>query len=145
MRRSRDDCAHRDERVRAELAVVSGKSACTALPSNPPVIAKCSVSDTARSLQAAIDQAEANSVTAEITPRVRQQGHPKWLHKNVNDYEQKYVRLTGRLMLDTKHIPPNHGLKRATNWEVHPVTRFEVCTTTKSQCDQGSGWDDPLS
>jgi hypothetical protein len=95
--------------------------------------------------QAAIDQAEANSVTAEITPRVRQQGHPKWLHKNVNDYEQKYVRLTGRLMLDTKHIPPNHGLKRATNWEVHPVTRFEVCTTTKSQCDQGSGWDEPLS
>jgi hypothetical protein len=72
-----------------------------------------------------IDQAELGSVTAEITPRVRQNGHPNWLFKNINDFEGEYVRATGRLMLDTKHLPPNQKLKRATNWEVHPITRFQ--------------------
>jgi len=94
-------------------------------------------------------EAEANSVTAEITPRVRQHGHPKWVVKNINDFEGEFVRLTGRLMLDTKHIPQAHRLpherqnkplKRATSWEVHPVTRFQVCTKTVSKCRQGLGW-----
>jgi hypothetical protein len=96
-----------------------------------------------------VDQAEMGSVTAEISPRVRRHGHATWLFKNINDFEGEYIRLTGRLMLDTKHIPQEHllpderrnrGLKRATNWEVHPVTRFQWCTKTKSQCDHGTGW-----
>jgi hypothetical protein len=96
-----------------------------------------------------IDEAEAGSVTAEITPRVGQHGHPQWVVKNINDFEGEFVRLTGRMLLDTKHIPQTHflpherhnkGLKRATNWEVHPVTKFEVCTLSVSQCRQGSGW-----
>jgi hypothetical protein len=86
-----------------------------------------------------VDDAEAGSVTAEITPRIRRHGHPQWVHKNINDFEGEYVRLTGRLMLDTKHLPPNKKLKRATNWEVHPVTRFQVCQTTKAKCDQSTG------
>lgn len=86
-----------------------------------------------------IDAAEMGSVTAEITPRLRQHGHPNWVFKNINDFETDYVRLTGRLMLDTKHLPPNKKLKRATNWEVHPVTRFQVCQTTKAKCDQSTG------
>jgi hypothetical protein len=86
-----------------------------------------------------IDNAEAGSVTAEITPRIRQNGHPTWVHKNINDFEGEYVRLTGRLMLDTKHLPPNKKLRRATNWEVHPVTRFQICQTTKVKCDQTTG------
>lgn len=98
--------------------------------------------------EVAITQSEQDSVTAEITPRVRGDNE-KWLFKNVNDLEGFYVRLTGLLMLDTKHIPQshvlpgertNHGLKRATNWEIHPVTKIEVCTKSKKTCDSGSGW-----
>ena len=100
-----------------------------------------------------IDQAELGSVTAEITPRVRRQGHPAWVVSHINDFEGEFVRLTGRLMLDTKHIPqehrlpgelPNKRLKRATNWEVHPVTRFQFCppTRTVAQCRAGHGWQD---
>jgi hypothetical protein len=98
-----------------------------------------------------VSEAEAGSVTAEITPRVRQHGHPKWVVKNINDFEGEFVRLTGRMMLDTKHIPQAHrlpnerqnkGLKRATSWEVHPVTKFEICTKTVSKCRQGLGWQD---
>jgi hypothetical protein len=92
-----------------------------------------------------VDTAEAGSVTAEITPRMRQHGHPNWVFKNINDFEGEYVRFTGRLLLDTKHLPPNRKLKRATNWEVHPITRFQVCQTTKSQCDHSTGapnWKD---
>ncbi len=98
--------------------------------------------------EVAITQSEKESVTAEITARVRG-GNEKWLFKNVNDLEGFYVRLTGLLMLDTKHIPQsqrlagerlNHGLARATNWEIHPVIKIEVCTKSKHACDAGSGW-----
>lgn len=98
--------------------------------------------------EAAVEQSEQNSVTAEITPRVRGDNE-KWLFKNVNDLEGYYVRLTGWLMLDTKHIPQshrlqgerlNHALKRATNWEVHPITKIEFCTKSKKSCDNGNGW-----
>lgn len=89
--------------------------------------------------QDAIDEAEEGSVTAEVTPRVRRNGHASWVHKNINDFEGDYIRITGRLMLDTKHLPPNRKLRRATNWEVHPITRFQVCQTTKAKCDQTIG------
>jgi hypothetical protein len=97
------------------------------------------------------EEGEEESVTAEITPRVRANGHPDWVFKNVNDHEGEYVRVTGWLMLDTKHIPqshrllherPNHNLKRATNWEVHPVTKMEVCTKSKKACDKNRGWEE---
>ncbi|MBC8031704.1 MAG: hypothetical protein H7Z16_16595 [Pyrinomonadaceae bacterium] len=89
--------------------------------------------------QEAFDEAEEGSVTAEMTPRVRLNGHAFWVHKNINDFEGEYIRVTGRLMLDTKHLPPNRRLRRATNWEVHPITRFQVCQTTKTQCDSTTG------
>jgi hypothetical protein len=31
-------------------------------------------------------------------------------------------------------------MPRATAWEVHPVTGFEVCQGTKKQCDAGDKW-----
>ncbi len=96
----------------------------------------------------AIAESEKDSVTAEITPRVR--GHnEKWLYRNVNDLEGSYLRVTGYLMLDSKHFPQaqvlqgervNKGLSRATNWEVHPITKLEVCTRTPKTCDRGKGW-----
>ena len=98
------------------------------------------------------DDAEETSVTAEITPRIRTNGHPDWLFKNVNDLEGDFIRVTGWLMLDTKHIRQSHllptetrfnkGLKRATNWEVHPVTKLEVCQKSVSACKAGQGWEE---
>ena len=98
---------------------------------------------------------EEDSITAEITPRVRQhQNHdPKWQFKNVNDIEGEFVRVTGPLMLDTKHIPqahrlpgerPNKGLKRATNWEVHPIFKLEVCVSSVPACkaNKPNAWQD---
>jgi hypothetical protein len=94
---------------------------------------------------------EETSVTAEITPRIRASGHPDWIFKNVNDLEGEYVKVTGWLMLDTKHIRQTHrlasertnkALVRATNWEVHPVTKLEVCHKSVTACRSGDGWAD---
>ena len=102
-------------------------------------------------LGTATDDEEATSVTVEITPRVRANGHPNWLFKNVKDLEGEYVRVTGWLMLDTKHIRqtqflPNEGINkalvRATNWEVHPVTKLEVCQQSVSACKANQGWEE---
>jgi len=96
------------------------------------------------------EDAEEDSVTAEITPRVRANGHDNWVFKNVKELEGEYVQITGWLMLDTKHIPQAHrlaherqnkGLTRITNWEIHPVTKLEVCTKSKKKCNNGIGWE----
>jgi hypothetical protein len=95
--------------------------------------------------------AETKSVTAELTPRVRAAGHENWVFDNVKPLEGKLVRLTGWLMLDTAHLKrssslpgehPMSSLKRATNWEVHPVMRLEVCGATVTECKAGTGWQD---
>jgi hypothetical protein len=100
-----------------------------------------------------LEDAETDSVTAEITPRFRKAADhlPGWLWVNVkNNLEGEYIRVTGRLMLDTKHIPqlhrlqgerPNKGLARATNWEVHPIMKIEVCRKSVTACDHGKGWE----
>jgi hypothetical protein len=83
------------------------------------------------------DAVKATAVTAEITPRLRK---PGWEFEKL-DYlgeEKFYVRVTGWYLLDTMHIA--NPITRATNWEIHPVTKFEVCTLTKFKCDQGQGW-----
>jgi len=80
---------------------------------------------------------KATAVTAEITPRFRKAG---WDFDKLNFLGNKkfYVRVTGWFMLDTEHI--RRPIVRSTNWEIHPVTKFEVCTLTKPKCDQGDGW-----
>lgn len=75
---------------------------------------------------------ESDSVTAEITPRVRKLLHPTWTAHKIGGFQGKFVRLTGWLMLDTTHVRHSQKvndkdragspLNRATNWEVHPVT-----------------------
>ena len=85
---------------------------------------------------------EATSVTVEMTPRVRADNHPEFTFDKVKPNEGKYVRVTGWLLLDTEHI--SNPLVRATNWELHPVTKFEICTSSKTKCDAGNGWQ-PLS
>jgi hypothetical protein len=81
---------------------------------------------------------EETAITAEITPRLRKGG---WEFDKLDflGEEKYYVRITGWYLLDTMHI--SNPLERATNWEIHPVTKFEVCTLTKPKCDQGNGWE----
>jgi len=97
------------------------------------------------------DDDEQTSVTAEISPRIRANGHDNWLYKNVKELEGEYIRVTGWLMLDTKHIHqthrlpnerPNKTLKRSTNWEVHPITKLEVCQKSVTACKANQGWED---
>ena len=97
-----------------------------------------------------LEEDETTSITAEVTPRVRDAGHPNWVYKNLKDLEGEYVKVVGMLMLDTKHISQtarlegerrNKGLKRATNWEVHPITAIWRCTRSKRSCDRGNGWE----
>lgn len=81
---------------------------------------------------------EATSVTVEMTPRVRRQGHPDWVQPKVKPFEGDFVRITGWLMMDTQHI--SRPLVRATNWEIHPVMKFEHCTGSVAGCKSGNGW-----
>jgi hypothetical protein len=79
------------------------------------------------------------TVSAIITPRLRPKGlmfHE--LQRLANT--KAFIRVTGWMMLNTLHI--RSPLVRSTNWEIHPVTKFEICTSTISQCKQGSGWKD---
>jgi len=54
------------------------------------------------------------------------------------------VRVTGQLMFDSSHSPCVAGKPvsgdplRASLWEVHPIYKFEVCTS--GDCGSGSGW-----
>jgi hypothetical protein len=84
------------------------------------------------------NQTEAQSITAEMTPRIRPGG---WTLGKLRDLaeDQAYVRVTGYLMLDTEHLNDPTPV-RYTHWEIHPVTSFEVCTLTKAKCDEGEGW-----
>jgi hypothetical protein len=87
------------------------------------------------------DDPEAISVTAEITPRVRMRHKQPvtWAASRIRALEGKFIRVTGYLMLDTEHLIHN-PLVRATNWEVHPITKLEVCTLTPEECKGGKGW-----
>ena len=80
---------------------------------------------------------------------MRAQGHPNWVPDRLNDFEGKLVRVTGWLMLDTAHIhhsvllpgeSPRGPLVRVTNWEVHPITKFEVCHSSVKKCKKGQGF-----
>jgi hypothetical protein len=81
---------------------------------------------------------EDDSITGEITPRLRPDG---WtitkLRKLAKD--KAYVRLTGYLMLDTQHVGKSVPA-RVTHWEIHPVTSFKVCTESVASCKAGNGW-----
>ena len=56
------------------------------------------------------------------------------------DDDALWVRVTGLLMFDSEHFLQN-SLVRINNWEIHPVLKFEVCTTG-SNCTVSSntGW-----
>lgn len=68
---------------------------------------------------------EAQSIIAEITPRVKLQHHG-WTKVKLNAIvsNEMTVRVTRYLLLGTQHI--NNPFPRASNWEIHPITELEV-------------------
>lgn len=85
---------------------------------------------------------EAQSQTAEFTPRVRLD-HPRLAGTNlqalIDAQDGKLlVRVTGLQLYDSEHAL-GRKLVRHNNWEIHPVFRLEYCL--KQQCT-GSEWKD---
>ena len=88
---------------------------------------------------------ERHSFTVEFTPRSKD-GHPDFrvsvIDKLIKDNPRARlrVRLTGTLMFDDYH--EEHPLKngRETNWELHPVWRFEYCLNQKCTLQSDIGW-----
>jgi hypothetical protein len=87
---------------------------------------------------------EKESITAEFTPRVRL-SHSNFTLDFVqpmidNAAEQALlVRVTGQLLFDSEHFV-RFPLLRATNWEIHPVFKFEVCESGTCKANSDSGW-----
>jgi hypothetical protein len=98
--------------------------------------------------QHALDQP---SVVVEMTPYYREQFRPGWTFQAVHRAIGRQVKVTGQLMIDNVHFKPadDCGLAdadlrtcwRASSWEIHPVTSFQVCKV--NQCDVNSAdWVD---
>jgi hypothetical protein len=83
------------------------------------------------------DTAIAKSVVVETTPRIRQQRH--WDFTVLERFVGKGpVRISGFLLLDPEHRS-QVGTARITVWEIHPVTKIEVCE--KATC-AANEWKD---
>lgn len=86
------------------------------------------------------------SIVVEITPRIRQ-NKPGWklskLRKLILSYHWVKVRVRGYLLFDDEHwdFPMRTPPVRATAWETHPMTKFEVCPPhTTCLVDADAGW-----
>lgn len=81
-------------------------------------------------------------VVVEMTPRMRE-SVPGWSLDKLAKLKKQHpkVRVRGLITYDNEHwdYPKRHI--RATAWEIHPVTSFEVCPNGTSCTAQGStGW-----
>jgi len=106
------------------------------------------------STQTAAERAalEETAVVVEMTPQYRAGFAPEWTLAALRAAIGKQVKVTGQLMADNEHNVPgdNCGLPdhrdscwRASIWELHPVTSFQVCTLTDAACvPTGAGWVD---
>lgn len=85
---------------------------------------------------------ECSGFVAEMIPH----GRPaSWTVEHVLKLKNASVpiRVTGQLMFDSSHVPCSGGRPvqsnpaRASLWEIHPIYRFEVCT---SDCEGAGKW-----
>jgi hypothetical protein len=87
---------------------------------------------------------EADSVTAEFTPRVRLD-HPNLsrakLQPLIDDQGGRLLtRVTGQLMFDSDNFL-GRPLKRKNNWEIHPVLKMDYCPKGKTcRSDKDENW-----
>ncbi|MDQ3175721.1 MAG: hypothetical protein M3Q91_18755, partial [Acidobacteriota bacterium] len=101
-------------------------------PTSPPA------GSTKKAIIAAKQPLMKSSMVIEMSPRSR---NKRWSLPRLQALSDgfNYVRVTGWLMFDSQHPSFSH-LPRASAWEIHPVTKFEVCTQTVAECDAGTGW-----
>ena len=87
------------------------------------------------------------SIVVEMTPHYRAAFQPNWTSDALRSARGRRVKVIGQLMVDNDHnsTKDNCGLAgagstcwRATIWELHPVTRFEVCMAAGNDCDLNS-------
>jgi hypothetical protein len=102
----------------------------------------------AKTLKAKFLAREAQSITAEFTPRVRAEGHPNFTNAKLQPLINKtpqgalFVRVTGLLMFDSEHFRQNE-LNRVNSWEIHPIMKLEFCPTGKTcKKDSDANWQD---
>jgi len=87
---------------------------------------------------------ECSGIVAEMVPHHRP---ATWTQENVQKVADAAlpVRVTGQLLFDSSHVPCERGNpvgsnpKRMSLWEVHPIYKFEICT---SDCDGTGKWLD---
>jgi hypothetical protein len=85
---------------------------------------------------------ECSGVVAEMSPHHRPDD---WTQENVEKVAKAkaQVRVTGQLFFDSSHVPCSNGQgvrsnpRRFSLWEIHPIYKFEVCTTN---CDGAGPW-----
>jgi hypothetical protein len=91
------------------------------------------------------------TVIVEMTPQYRAAFAPEWTLAALQQALGKQVKVVGQLMADNEHNVPqdNCGLAgagascwRASIWELHPVTSFQVCTLDTGCTADGTGWQD---
>ena len=94
-------------------------------------------------------QINTTSVIVEMTPHYRGRFNPEWTAAAVKKAVGSRVRVTGQLMVDNEHYVAsqdcghaNHtdACWRATVWELHPVTDFQVCSTGSCPDQNSLGW-----
>ncbi len=87
-----------------------------------------------------------DSIVVEMTPKKRAQ-IPEWRLDKINGLitdpnNPPLVRVSGYLLFDSEHVSRSGG-ERATIWEIHPVMRFEFCSTgSNCTADSDDGWQD---
>lgn len=94
-------------------------------------------------------QIDVTSVIVEMTPHYRGRFKPEWTSEAVKQAVGSRVRLTGQLMVDNEHYVASQDCGhanhtdtcwRATVWELHPVTDFQVCSTGSCADQNSAGW-----
>ena len=85
-----------------------------------------------------------------MSPHWRAQFQPAWTLAALAPVVGRQVRVVGQLLVDNEHFDPKRRLRvprrrptcwRASVWELHPVTRFQVCSS--GTCSEtGGGWVD---
>ncbi|HYL16253.1 MAG TPA: hypothetical protein VEV41_24685 [Terriglobales bacterium] len=86
-----------------------------------------------------------NSIVVEMTPRIRA-SVPQWTLEKLDSLitdanNPPLVRVSGYLLFDSEHVSRSGGA-RVTIWEIHPVTKFEVCNGAQCTVDSDNGWQD---
>lgn len=90
------------------------------------------------------------SMIVEMTPHYRFQYKPDWNLSALESMVGHQVKVTGQLLVDNEHfdskddcaLGKNDGCWRATVWELHPVTQFQVCNSDTPCSDNSPNWID---